>query len=180
MPISIMNQMKHHELLRSLERLPSEEIAVVNKSGKKEEVRPRKRVRFVETVQKRPSLHIDDYSDSEIRQSWYSAKEVSVMKKEGIMTLKKIDRIYRMTGTIVLGSDSVTLRGLEAKEKLGHLEKKANKLTGLCAVINEQAQQRQNGIFDDEAIGRAYELATQHCLEKAFKLAKQDAIEARN
>lgn len=175
---------KRPSLIRFLERLPSSEFLVdplrVSRKGdvaakKNEQLQPpnavqkiKKRVSFHNAVEVQPCLHADNYSDDEVANTWYSPEELLGMKRERKMTLRMVNKFSAVP------SNSLTFRGLEARTKLGHLEKSANMLSGLMAIINEQARQKHTGKNDEEKLRQVYLSVTQHCQKQATEMGRRD------
>mmetsp|Transcript_10209 Transcript_10209/g.14650 ORF Transcript_10209/g.14650 Transcript_10209/m.14650 type:complete len:202 (-) Transcript_10209:69-674(-) len=193
---------KRPSLIRFIERLPSAEVLVnppqrkssfirsfVGQQPKRVDsvatastafssvaspIQARKRISFHKSVNLQLCLHADDYTDEEFQNTWYSPEELLSMKRERQTTLRLINRLS------TLPSKSLTFRGLENRTTLGDLEQKANVLSGLMAVINEQAQQKARGTNDVESIRAIYIRMTSHCQVVSHQRGIQDYEDSKS
>jgi hypothetical protein len=94
-----------------------------------------------------PSRH--EYSYEEKAKIWLTREEYKIMKNEtyGIVQVMDSNRHPR--------SRECT-RGLEFKTEKGAMNKKIAILDGICAVLLEQENQRQEGIHDARRIRKHY------------------------
>ena len=154
------------------ERLQSAEIYVTEAARKCKQSKIRKRgVRFSCDMYVRPCLHIDNYTDEEIENSWYNTEEIRCIKIEMILTV-----IARKKGR-QLDSDQ-TFRGLECRTKEGSNLRSLNKVTGVEAVFDEQDNQYSIGVCDEELIQEAYRKKSAKCQIYARIMGKKDEQEA--
>lgn len=131
--------------------------------------RIRKRVTFKPSVNVRPILHVNDYTEDEIKSVWFCRSDFDAMKKGFARTVKLISHnVYRGD------DDDHCARGLEYRVRAGALKRRENKLNGLEAVLEEQESQAQLGINDDESISRAFVRENLHCRLAALQVGIRD------
>lgn len=134
----------------------------------------RLRVTFRPHVNVRPIRHINNMSEEVVEKVWFSRVNFEEMKKEYAQTVKMIAYdIYK-------GDDEQhCARGLEYRLRPGALIRRANKLNGLEAVLNEQANQNRLGIINDERIAKAFRRENIRCRLSALQMGVRDEVEAK-
>jgi uncharacterized protein YjiS (DUF1127 family) len=145
----------------------SEEIEV--RSDKVSQPNLARKVNFNETVRVRSAIHLNEMTDDEIADSWFSRKEMSEIKRRMASDIKVL-----RSGKPLEGSTS---RGLEYRTLAGATKRKANKENALDAVLDEQERQAMRMIHDPENIRNAYLTVSRACHVEAHALAKSDEIE---
>lgn len=120
------------------EQRKKQSIQQQQKSKKQQKPRRRERkVRFIDTVHVRPCLHVNNYTDQEYDDCWYSPEEYRAIKRTDVMpTLKLMSRGNRPSD-----GDTYTFRGLENRTKTGMLMRRQAKLSGILSVLQEQERQ---------------------------------------
>lgn len=162
----------------AIERHPSSEVPVYLKNVSKskrpasKERAPERRVRFEPRIYVRPCLHVNDYTDEEYTNAWYSPEESYKMRMEIVATIQ----IFKSRRP--MPRDLVTFRGLEQRTNAGAIQRKENKLNALTAVLDEQDFQIQGGFVDDDAIRDIYSHMATKCSFEAIKRAEEDEDEA--
>jgi hypothetical protein len=94
-----------------------------------------------------PSRH--EYSYEEKAKIWLTREEYKIMKSETY-------RIVQVMDSNRQPRSRECTRGLEFKTEKGAMNQKIASLDGICAVLLEQEQQRQEGIFNAGRIRMAY------------------------
>lgn len=119
-----------------------------------------------------PSLY--DMSDDEIQETWYTDDEMRKSKRAILGFLKRM-----IAGTVDgddLEDDEETTRGLENKTPRGSHARKENRYAALCAVLDEQAKQREyRQPADSDYIARLYHQSSAHSQIEAIEIAAIDA-----
>jgi hypothetical protein len=120
-----------------------------------------RKVKFHNTVRIRETIHINDYSDDEIRRSWYKKVELKRIRED-------LHRISYLIQTEEL-EDYECWRGLESR--IGERADRRNKIISYAirVVLWEQEQQSRKKIIDAFAIAKAY-----------FPVSKLSAVMAHN
>jgi hypothetical protein len=155
--------------------LSTESIATTDAATTKS-LSKRKRVRFVSTASFVETLHINNYTTEEFRNTWYSRDEYSRISKELKESLALQESGPCSEDTV--GNDNFCLRGLEAKTEIGFLRRKRNKRNGMQAVLVEQENQLKDNLYDTKAIAMAYHFMTKHCVTLARELGIADELDA--
>ena len=117
-----------------------------------------------------PTLHIKDYSEKEIKETWYSTEERSEILDDVRETLS----IMVANGRELPSNPWFCTRGLEARTPEGAGRKRKNKRDALDAVLDEQEYQWNRGISDPEAIADAYCKYSHSCRVSAVMQGKCD------
>mmetsp|Transcript_36516 Transcript_36516/g.51618 ORF Transcript_36516/g.51618 Transcript_36516/m.51618 type:complete len:223 (+) Transcript_36516:87-755(+) len=187
MPIALAQR----SLLRpEVERLPSAEIATTPIEGdyaKKKQISANNgeeyahnntynrkeflQVSFHMTVSVRPSLHVNDFTDEEYFNSWYSPDEMADMKADIAPTLRMVKNGMNQL------PPHMTLRGLEFRSRTGAMKRRTNKTSAMMAVLNEQELQLSQGYWDPEQIRKQYLSTSQACQKEAYARGLDDALE---
>lgn len=112
---------------------------------------PRRGITWNEDVYVQETHHINDFTDEEIFLCWFDKRDYANMKMEFASTVKMIT-LGRFNGD----TEEHCARGLEYRTREGAHKRKLNKLTALCAVLDEQERQRLHGEWSDEKISECY------------------------
>jgi hypothetical protein len=134
--------------------------------------RQRRTLSFSSTVDVHEVLHVGDFSLDEIRSSWYSHKEIKVMKKRSKRIATQSEKEN--------DENDYCLRGLETKTVRGSSQKRQRKSTARKAVFLEQRRQQEQGLENPEAIAEAYYDCTDYCQATAHMMGLRDALMAPN
>eukprot|EP00339_Tiarina_fusa_P018774 CAMPEP_0117022308 /NCGR_PEP_ID=MMETSP0472-20121206/16777_1 /TAXON_ID=693140 ORGANISM="Tiarina fusus, Strain LIS" /NCGR_SAMPLE_ID=MMETSP0472 /ASSEMBLY_ACC=CAM_ASM_000603 /LENGTH=190 /DNA_ID=CAMNT_0004728125 /DNA_START=52 /DNA_END=624 /DNA_ORIENTATION=- len=97
------------------------------------------------------ALHINNYTDEEITDTWFTKTEYKQMKREIKLTVGMMDKKSRFAEGINFSS-----RGLEDKTADMIVQKVEHRFLALDAVLDEQDRQREAGICDAEALRLVY------------------------
>lgn len=129
-------------------------------------------VSFFPGVSVRECLHINNYTDAEVQNTWYKKHDFSRIKTSFIYIVQKLS-----DGSWEGDTEHETARGLEYRTREGSTKRKVNKLNGLMVVLDEQESQWLQGTHDDEAIAAAYIAVSSKSLEAVHLLAIRDQKE---
>jgi len=142
----------------------------------------KRNIHFCETVSVRPSLHVNDLTEEEINNTWYSLEEMCHIKAVLIIDLRKIIVGQRINNSFNGDDENYTIRGLEyhlkRQEKTGGNNKKANRSYAINAVLDEQDKQFFSGFQDPEAIRNIYRVESVECTWEAQEYGESDEAEA--
>ena len=127
---------------------------------------------FFPGVSVRECLHINNYTDEEVHNTWYKKHDFTRIKASFIYIVQKLS-----DGSWEGDTEHETARGLEYRTREGATKRKVNKLNGLMVVLDEQESQWLQGIHNDEAIAAAYIAVSFKSLEAAHLLAIRDKTE---
>jgi hypothetical protein len=129
----------------------------------------RRSVAFAQSDDVRLSQHLTDFTDEEIRNTWYDCedfRQFKVSNKKTARALLKCD---------INESDEVSLRGLEYLVLRNAKVRKHIKALALNAVLDAQDRQENEAWgFDDELIAREYGEIANTCVAAALQLARAD------
>ena len=158
-----------------------------------------KSVTFADDVTIHDTLHLKDYNEHEILQSWYNKADYSAIKEEIKSSLGRSssassyphngiplfnDTNYETTTRTNSKKSSTTRRrcppprGLEHWTKRGAHDRTLNRCSGITAVLQEQDAQNGRGEHYPNRIAEFYILATYHCQIEARNRALQDVQES--
>ena len=130
---------------------------------------PRRGISFNEDVYVQETHHINDFTDEEILRYWFAKRDYQKMKIDFTTTVKLIS-LGRFSGD----TEEHCARGLEYRTREGSHKRKLNKLTALCAVLDEQEWQRHHVQWSDLRISQVYIDANSRCRQVSYHLALQD------
>jgi hypothetical protein len=131
-----------------------------------------RKVKFHNTVRVRETIHMNDYSDDEIRRSWYTKVELKRIKED-------LRRIAYLIQTEEL-DDYECWRGLESR--IGERAGRRNKIISYAirVVLWEQEQQSRKRIIDAFAIAEAYLPVSKLSAVMAHNIGLQDESETHS
>lgn len=130
-------------------------------------------VKFDRVVHNRRIPHLNDLSEGEILATWIQPEDYLDFRSHCIATVKKM-----MRGELTqedIDNELHCPRGLEGKTREGSTTRREHKLDSIAAVMEEQAMQWNEDVFDEDAIMEVYTHYTVPCAEIAHKLALEDA-----
>lgn len=132
-----------------------------------------KRVSFHNRVGVRECIHINNYTDEEMMDTWYTPKEANQMKMDTSLTIDLIRSCH-------VEANKHCSRGLEGK--LNPNRRRRNKIQGWDAVMEEQSIQNSDGAIysydmSEKMIATAYISATRRAAIDAQKVGQQDYLE---
>ena len=131
-------------------------------------------VSFNEEVRIRPTMSLQDFTDEELHNSWYSREEYNEISRGISKELKK------MTQGKVLRDKKYCERGLERFTEEGSKTCSRNKVRAIHAVLEEQHKQNEEGRFDENSIAQVYETNSQRCRRNAYKAGLRDAKQCQS
>mmetsp|Transcript_4839 Transcript_4839/g.13979 ORF Transcript_4839/g.13979 Transcript_4839/m.13979 type:complete len:214 (-) Transcript_4839:215-856(-) len=124
-----------------------------------------KGVHFNESVRVKYTIHVADYSDQEYFACWYDDDETRAMRQD----------IKNQLDAVRKGKVAVVPRGLESRTREGAAQKSRRKRFAWDAVMEEQRQQREEGLeTDDEFVAAMYAQACRHSLAQAHIRGRMD------
>mmetsp|Transcript_2860 Transcript_2860/g.4553 ORF Transcript_2860/g.4553 Transcript_2860/m.4553 type:complete len:207 (+) Transcript_2860:368-988(+) len=134
---------------------------------------PHRHVSFCESITESEVLNRHDYTDQELRATWYSRTELRRIKEQ------VRDEAKLLEAGILTESVDVSTRGLESKTREGLRRKRENRMNANSAIFFELEGQEENGVVDDEAIADVYYAYSEHCQVTAHMLGMRDSILAK-
>eukprot|EP00537_Pseudo-nitzschia_pungens_P014207 CAMPEP_0172397874 /NCGR_PEP_ID=MMETSP1061-20121228/33395_1 /TAXON_ID=37318 /ORGANISM="Pseudo-nitzschia pungens, Strain cf. pungens" /LENGTH=197 /DNA_ID=CAMNT_0013130205 /DNA_START=208 /DNA_END=801 /DNA_ORIENTATION=- len=132
----------------------------------------KKSVSFQSSALMYRTKHLNDYTEEEIRKTWYSPDELT-----GII-LNCMETITAATSDVPSISSSQCLRGLEYRFPEGEKKRMANKFTAIDSVLDEQNIQWECEQNDVEKIRTRYSMRSIPCHEEASRIGLEDEKEA--
>ena len=133
----------------------------------------KKSVSFCKMVSIRAALHIDNYTEKEMRDTWYSADETARSQQHTKRLVKRLNR-----GEKLEENDECTARGLECRTKAGVLHRLRNRAKAKIVVCYEQERQWREEIRDPEAIAALYFAASNQSQIRAASQGLDDELAA--
>jgi hypothetical protein len=142
-------------------------------------------VRFDEFDEMQLTLNLDDYTDHELKKTWYKRKDYDEMIQEARqVALKDEQRRFQLQGAsqapkISSHKSELEARGLEAWSLSGALQVRKIKESAIEAVWDEQHRQWEAGIQDFEQLRQAYQKISITSQKEAEErgLADQQVVE---
>lgn len=132
-------------------------------------------VTFFPSVRVNRCLRLSEFTEEEIKASWYNREDFDRIKTEILLTAKLTD-----VGDLQGDTQEYCRRGTEGKTKEGSSHRSKNKETASVAVFEEQDFQWENGYFDPEILASVYIAATCESQIEAHRKGLQDEIDARD
>lgn len=130
----------------------------------------RKSVSFCEQARVKRTIHIDDYSDIEIKDCWYSSFDYERMEQEIRRTLELMQ-----TGRgDAIDDVEFSHRGLEFRTEEGKHLRLKNKRRAQDAVLDMQEFQQWEGISDPNKIASVYGECSYPCQVAAYMAGISD------
>lgn len=170
---------RHPQLLTVDQRIPSAEINIRSNikknpcSSSAQMSKQTRSIRFYEVVSIRSTIHLNDMTDDEIDDAWYTREEMTDIKRRMAAEVK-----HWVAGKPM--NENLSTRGLEFRTREGSQKRKANKINAIMAVLDEQDLQKVRGIdYNPEGLRSVYEPHALRCLQAAQVLAMGDARECK-
>lgn len=181
MPISIAP--RQPKLITREQRCPSAEMLISRNKSKTAtasaaaaSAAPKKikrNVQFYEIVSIRSTTHINDMSDEEVANAWFSRREMMTIKRALATEVKYM--MCNSNNKDAGETETTTTRGLEFRTKDGSALRRSNKLDSIHAVLDEQDLQHMRGINDDpEGLRKVYTSHSRRCLAASQALGRAD------
>jgi hypothetical protein len=130
-----------------------------------------RRVTFNHFVKVERVLHLSEYTDDEMDDTWISRKECEKIRNE----IKKLVQIVNDGGTLE-ENDDTTMRGLEYRTISGCERRSKNKLLARSAVLDEQDRQWEIGEGDPEYISWIYNTMSYKLAIEAKERGQEDEL----
>lgn len=132
----------------------------------------KKSVQFNTRVRIRKTLHINNYSDDEIEEAWFSDEEFKNIRKDALFVAELIREGHEI-------SDQHCTRGIEMYTGSREARKRQQRKTAIrWALLNEISLQSEEGNIDYDYIAKLYAKASSSCVAKAHALALEDKVNA--
>mmetsp|Transcript_16121 Transcript_16121/g.29938 ORF Transcript_16121/g.29938 Transcript_16121/m.29938 type:complete len:239 (-) Transcript_16121:94-810(-) len=112
---------------------------------------------------------LQDYSEEEIEQTWFTRKEFDDIKTSYRDLLRRMRNKEYIKDT-----DDCSTRGLEGRSRAGARNRQSIIMESILSVLNEQMEQEMEGRNDPEAIAIAYRQYGYHSLQAAQNMARRD------
>jgi len=142
-------------------------------SARTQATEPFKTVSFDDNVTTRFVLSLSGgYSRDEIEACWFSSDECMKIAKQCAKQIRRLDRGQQ------LRDKKYCERGLEGHTNTGYALKVLTRSESIKKVLEEQERQQKEGVFDDDALARAYRDVTSSAQLWARSLALRDEREA--
>lgn len=148
-------------------------LSIIEKSKKSSKPRNSRRiVSFHSNVVIRECIHVNNFTDEEWINTWYTPKEVAQMKIDTSLTVDLFRR-----GQVKANDPLHCARGLEGR--LNATTRRRNKVQGWVSALEEQSLQRNEGVNEKSAvmIATAYIHATNQAAVEAQERGRQDYLE---
>jgi hypothetical protein len=133
-------------------------------------------IRFDEYDEMQTTIHINDYSNAEIRRAWYKADDYDKMIHSAQKTVRKVEDRSDGSGKSRTKKNAViNYRGLEGWTTDGSAKSRLLKASAVKAVWDEQAQEWEVGTFEPDKIREVYLPFSVGSLKRAQQRGKSDA-----
>jgi hypothetical protein len=142
-------------------------VALLQESSKKS-------VSFCPIIRFKTVKHIDDYTDAEFEENWYSQTDLDSVIEECEKTVRMMAK-----DEAPLAEDGFCKRGLEYQTPKGAQFRKGNKTHAMQKVMEEQNLQKSMGIVDAEYLAELYIDATKTSKRLAQMVGLRDEEETR-
>jgi hypothetical protein len=129
----------------------------------------RRKVTWNPTVDGRSVLHINDFTGEEVEATWFHTHDFEAIRTDIKLAVALIER-----GDLPQDTLQYTKRGLEYRTEVGAQLRADNKTVARDAVLDEQDDQWDAGIFDSETLSRIYISRSCHCQVEARQQGLQD------
>ena len=134
----------------------------------------KKSVTFCNAVKVRRALHLVDYTEAEIKATWYDDDELKVIRNDIQWTAQRM-----MRGSKVSSADDAyrCSRGLECQTTTETRRRFAKRAFSRAAVLEAQDYQRRKGYSNTEVIARVYQevCKSSQCEAHTVGLSDQNA-----
>eukprot|EP00543_Licmophora_paradoxa_P008844 CAMPEP_0202457970 /NCGR_PEP_ID=MMETSP1360-20130828/18822_1 /ASSEMBLY_ACC=CAM_ASM_000848 /TAXON_ID=515479 /ORGANISM="Licmophora paradoxa, Strain CCMP2313" /LENGTH=240 /DNA_ID=CAMNT_0049078223 /DNA_START=27 /DNA_END=749 /DNA_ORIENTATION=+ len=148
-------------------------VAAANPSAaQNQQDKPKRHIRWNEDVTVKCIEHVNDMTDEEISDVWWTKEDFHYMKATFAITVRRI-----MNGVYLGDDDEHCSRGLEYRTRDGALCRRNNKLLGLLAVLEEQDRQVATCEYSDVRIACEYMKANKKCRKEALHMGLYDEEE---
>ena len=128
----------------------------------------KKTVSFASTARIKRILHLKEYSKEELVTTWYQTADFDRIRQEINETIDLMEE-----GTL-LDESRYCKRGIEFHTREGSKLRRDNRSMSLCALLEEQSIQNDEGENDVEMMARVYSEYTCRCSIAAHMVALSD------
>jgi hypothetical protein len=142
---------------------------MMNKNTTSSCLKAKKTVSFTPYVLGISHLHLDNYTDEEIRDCWFNQEEMRRIKQELRRTIIMIDK------NLKLDEKKYCIRGTEGSTKRRKQSRLLNRMDAVEAVFNEQKIQYKWGVWDDCKVAKVYSKASHTSKMEATMIGASDA-----
>jgi hypothetical protein len=132
------------------------------------------RVRFSQKIHVQKTLPRTDYTPEEVEACWYNDEGNQRIYRHCNEEIRKMNE-----GCTVDEDKKYLSRGLEGHTTVGAINKKRNISLAINAVLDEQLNQWEEGIFDENAIAEVYRKASSSCQLWANIVGRRDHRETK-
>ena len=108
-------------------------------------------VSFAPSIRFKPVKHIDDFTDEEIEDIWFTEYDLNVIRADCVATVRNM-----INNKELIDEETNCTRGLEFKTPAGAKFRKKNKQTAIKAVMAEQRLQKSTAVVDEECLSKVY------------------------
>jgi hypothetical protein len=139
----------------------------------KSQAKSMKEVSFAANIAQLEIMGLDEYTQKEIQDTWYTEEETNTIAMRCIKILAKIESGKAFNGK------RYCVRGLESHTNMGYIAKKRSRETAIVSVLEEQKRQFEaSGVVDVESISKVYKRTTSSHQMWAQVMASGDKQEA--
>lgn len=131
----------------------------------------KKSVSFLPCVLMYRTLHINNYSDVEIDNTWYNAEEMQAIVDDCVTIISSI-------GEEEPANNAQCIRGLEFRTPSGQKRRATHRFCAFDAVLGEQDAQWEYGENDSNKIRIRYRVYSKPSQAEALRIGLEDAKEA--
>lgn len=132
-----------------------------------------KRVRFNTQLVVRTTVHINDFSQKEIEDTWYQKADYEIMHRTSAETIKKLEN-----GEYFGDTDNHCAGGLESRLRICDHRRRMRDLDSIYAVLEEHQRQRYEKDANAMALSAVYIQTVGSASHEAFHRGQVDTEEA--
>ena len=130
-------------------------------------------VSFCEKVVVHRVMPLSSFSAEEVKACWFSEEESRQLKKSNLKQIRLLNEGKQFR------DKKYCSRGLEGSTNIGVKARQLNRQLACNAVLDIQARQLRDGVFDDDAIAAVYKRASSGCQLWAKVVGNRDQQAAR-
>ena len=121
----------------------------------------------------KPALHINNYSDEEIKSTWFNQEELQRIREKADRTIGLMEQDR------YINSRKDCTRGLECRTRYGARQRRQNTKNARTTVLHEQDIQRYDGNIDIERLAFVYAYVSSQSYIAARMAGESDEKYAR-
>ena len=114
--------------------------------------------------------HLNDYTEAEIAEMWYTQTEIELIRSMVNMTVKRMEKAEPFTE-----DDLFCSRGLEGRTKQDYKKRVQHKRSLIREVLIEQEEQRRQGVCDAKTIAEIASARSAASVKAALIAARVNA-----